>query len=160
MPMQATTTSPLFAAELTPHRTLGRGGMQLVVALVILLILSPLLLALSAGVGPLLGFIVLDMIAIGATLLLSSRQGKKREIVRLWSDQLEVVSVDTKGDRVLRRFNPNAVRLVLDRDVNEKTLALRLRANRDEMEIGAFLNSDDKASFAKAFGTALRKARA
>ncbi|KFC68683.1 hypothetical protein FF80_01636 [Devosia sp. LC5] len=160
MPMQATTTSPLFAAELTPHRMLGRGGMQLVIGLGALLILSPLLLAFSAGIGPLLGFIVLDMIAIGATLFFASRQGKRREIVRLWSDQLEVVSVDAKGDRVLRRFNPKSVRLVLDRDVNEKTLALHLRANRDEMEIGAFLNGDDKASFAKVFGTALRKARA
>lgn len=160
MPMQATTTSPLFAAELTPHRTLGRGGRRLVAALLILLVLSPLLLVLSGSVWPMAGFIALDGVAIALTCYISSRQGKRREIVRMWSDQLEIVTVDAKGDRVLRRFEPRLVRLALDRDDNEKTLALRLRAGREEIEIGAFLSGDDKASFAKAFGTALRKARA
>lgn len=160
MPMQATTTSPLFAAELTPHRALGRGGRRLVAALVILLVLSPLLLVLSGSIWAMAGFIALDGVAIALTFYFSARRGKRREIVRMWSDQLEIASIDAKGDRVLRRFEPRLVRLVLERDDNEKTLALRLRSGREEIEIGAFLNSDDKASFAKAFGTALRKARA
>ncbi|GLQ12258.1 membrane protein [Devosia yakushimensis] len=160
MPMQATTTSPLFAAELTPHRALGRGGKRLVAALLVLLILSPLLLVLSGSFWAMAGFAALDGVAIALTFYFSSRQGKRREIVRMWSDQLEIASVDAKGDRVLRRFEPRLVRLVLERDDNERTLALRLRAGREDIEIGAFLNSDDKASFAKAFGTALRKARA
>ncbi len=160
MPMQATTTSPLFAAELTPHRALGRGGRRLVAALVILLVLSPLLLVLSGSIWAMAGFIALDGVAIALTFYFSARRGKRREIVRMWSDQLEIASIDAKGDRVLRRFEPRLVRLVLERDDNEKTLALRLRSGREDLEIGAFLNSDDKASFAKAFGTALRKARA
>ena len=160
MPMQATTTSPLFAAELTPHRALGRGGRRLVAALVILLVLSPLLLVLSGSIWAMVGFVTLDGVAIALTFYFSARRGKRREIVRMWSDQLEIASIDAKGDRVLRRFEPRLVRLVLERDDNEKTLALRLRSGREEIEIGAFLNSDDKASFAKAFGTALRKARA
>lgn len=160
MPMQATTTSPLFAAELTPHRALGRGGRRLVAALVILLVLSPLLLVLSGSIWAMAGFVALDGVAIALTFYFSARRGKRREIVRMWSDQLEIASIDAKGDRVLRRFEPRLVRLVLERDDNEKTLALRLRSGREDLEIGAFLNSDDKASFAKAFGTALRKARA
>lgn len=160
MPMQATTTSPLFAAELTPHRALGRGGRRLVAALVILLVLSPLLLVLSGSIWAMVGFVTLDGVAIALTFYFSARRGKRREIVRMWSDQLEIASIDAKGDRVLRRFEPRLVRLVLERDDNEKTLALRLRSGREDLEIGAFLNSDDKASFAKAFGTALRKARA
>jgi uncharacterized membrane protein len=160
MPMQATTTSPLFAAELTPHRALGRGGRRLVAALVILLVLSPVLLVLSGSIWAMVGFVAFDGVAIALTFYFSSRRGKRREIVRMWSDQLEIASIDAKGDRVLRRFEPRLVRLVLERDDNEKTLALHLRAGREEIEIGAFLNGDDKASFAKAFGTALRKARA
>ena len=34
MPMQATTTTPLFSAELTPHRSLGSRGVTLVTSLV------------------------------------------------------------------------------------------------------------------------------
>jgi uncharacterized membrane protein len=60
---------------------------------------------------------------------------------------------------MLRRFDPKAVRLVLDRDMNEKTRALRLRSGAENVEIGAFLSPDDKASFAKEFGRALRQAR-
>src|SRR5690606_20184356 len=77
----------------------------------------------------------------------------------LWPDQLELRQVAPGGEEQLRRFNPFYVKLDIDRDFDERTTALHLRTRDDDIEIGAFLSSDDKASFAKVFGTALKKAR-
>ena len=48
---------------------------------------------------------------------------------------------------------------MIDRDYNERTTGLHLRTRDSDTEIGSFLTADDKASFAKVFGTALKKAR-
>jgi uncharacterized membrane protein len=157
--MQATATAPLFAAELTPHRSLSRKGARVVIGLVAALALIPGLMFMTLGAWPVIGFMGLDVIAIAVALHLSLRRGKRREQVTLWADQLELAAFDPSGVRTLRRFNPNSVRLVLERDSNERTVALRLRTGKDEVEIGSFLHAEDKASFAKAFGTALRRAR-
>ena len=160
MPMQATTTTPLFSAELTPHRSLDSRGVTVVTSLCLLFAALPSLSMISLGLWPIAALMVITALATGVALYLSLRQGKRREQVTIWTDQIEWVGTDARGARTLRRFSPKSVRLVLDRDADEKTLAMRLRSGKEELEIGTFLNSDDKSSFAKALGTALRKARA
>ena len=80
-------------------------------------------------------------------------------MVTLWPDQLELRRVPPSGKEELLRFNPFFVKLVIDRDYNERTTGLHLRTRDSDTEIGSFLTADDKASFAKVFGTALKKAR-
>ncbi|HEY8576566.1 MAG TPA: DUF2244 domain-containing protein [Devosia sp.] len=158
MPMQATTTTPLFSAALRPDRAPGivGGWVGLGAATLMALpfaVLVPEVL-LPAGTAFLAG-------SAGMTAL-SVRQSRRRSMrqqVTLWPDQLEVVTSHGKGERKLRRFDPKTVRLVLERDSNEKAVAMRLRQGQSELEIGAFLSVEDRASFAKAFGTALRRAR-
>ena len=159
MPMQATTTTPLFAAELTPHRSLGPRGVALVASLCVLFAALPGLAFIALGAWPIIAMMALTAMGIVAALYFSLRQGKRREQVTVWADQLEWTATDANGAKTLRRFNPKTVRLLLDRDADEKTIALRLRHGKDELEVGTFLNPDDKSSFAKALGTALRKAR-
>jgi uncharacterized membrane protein len=48
---------------------------------------------------------------------------------------------------------------VLTRDENERTTAMYLTHGSERIEIGAFMAVNDKSSFARAFGQALRKAR-
>ena len=158
MPMQATTTTPLFAAALKPDRSPRLLGGWLAFALaglattpLAVLVPGVLLPAAAAfGIG-------------GATLitlsLRQSRQSRVAQQVTLWADQLEIATIDRHGARLLRRFDPKTVRLVLDRDENEKAVRMRLRSGRDEFELGAFLKPEDRASLARAFGTALRRAR-
>ena len=159
MAMQATTTAPLFAAELTPNRSLSPRGMRIVIGLVAALAALPGLIFFLMGAWPVVGFMGLDVIAIAWALHVSMRRGRRREQITLWSDRLEVVSIDAKGGESVEGFNPKTVRLIIDRDFNERTTALKLRTTQGETEIGAFLAPDDRSSFAKAFGTALRKAR-
>jgi uncharacterized membrane protein len=160
MPMQATTTTPLFSAELTPNRVLGRKAAGVLVALVISLVTLPGILFAPLGGWIIGGLVLANVLAIVAVLQLSLSRGKRSEQVTLWSDQLELVATDAKGARTLRRFNPKAVRLVVQRDFNERTTGMVLKSGKDEIALGEFLSGDDKSSFAKAFGTALRRARA
>jgi uncharacterized membrane protein len=158
MAMQTTTTTPLFSAALRPDRSLPAVGGWVALGAAAVLV-APLVVAVPEFAVPALAGFVLTAAGL---VILGVRQSRNQRItqqVTLWPEQLEIATIDAKGERMLRRFDPKAVRLVLDRDMNEKTRALMLRSGTESIEIGAFLNSDDKASFAKEFGRALRQAR-
>ena len=154
-----TQAKPLFAAPLTPHRSLSPPGKRVVIALVALLALVPGVLFYAVGAWPVIGFMGLDIIGIWVALTMSMRQGKASEIVTLWPDALELKRIDPKGRETLLGFKPFDVRFVIDRDYHERVTALWLRQRDDRHALGAFLSPEEKQSFAKAFGTALRKAR-
>ena len=154
-----TQARPLFAATLTPNRSLSRRGFRIVIAVVAVLASIPALIFISLGAWPIVGFIGLGVLLIWLALRASMKNGRQHEEVTLWPDQLELRQVSARGTAQLLRFNPLAVKLVIDRDINERTTALHLRTSDSDIQIGAFLNPDDKASFAKVFGTALKKAR-
>lgn len=158
MPMQATTTVPLFSAALRPDRSPGVTGGW--VALVIALVLAtPLAVIVPEMLLPAGTALVAGTAGMSALSLQQSKRRRMRQQVTLWVDQLEIVTSQSKGDRVLKRFDPKTVRLILLRDDNEKAIAMRLRSGKEEFELGPFLSAEDRSSFAKAFGTALRKAR-
>ncbi len=161
MPKMTTQTQarPLFAAKLTPHRSLGRKGFRVVIMLVAVLATIPGIIFFSMGAWPIVGFLGLDIALIWWAMSASRRDGKRYEEVTLWPDQLEIKQVDGVGKETLSRFNPYFVKLVVDRDFNERTVGLHLRTRDRDVVLGQFLNQDEKSSFAKAFGTALKRAR-
>jgi uncharacterized membrane protein len=150
---------PLFAATLTPHRSLSPQGKRLVIGLVAALALVPGVLFYFAGAWPVVGFMGIDVIAIWAALTISMRGGRAHEVVTLWPGTLELRKVDARGDEEVLSFVPTNVRFVIDRDYNERVTGLWLRERDRQVALGAFLSPDEKLSFSKAFGTALRKAR-
>jgi uncharacterized membrane protein len=159
MPMQVT-TAPIFAAELTPPRKMNPVGLRMTVLLVIVLAVLPASVAIGLESWMVAALMALTVIAIGITLFKSFDVGKRREDVTVFTDKLEIMSVAANGMQKRYRFEPARVRLVIERDINERALALKLRTGDGDTEIGAFLTPEERSSFAKAFGTALRKARA
>ncbi len=156
--MQATTTSPLFAASLKPDRSPGVAGGWLALSLSALAT-TPFAVLVPEMVLPALAAFTAGGAAMTGLTVRQARHRRMRQQVTLWPDQLEIVLTDTKGTKTLRRFNPKAVRLILKRDDNERTLSMRLRNDKEELELGSFLKIEDRSSFARAFGTALRRAR-
>ena len=150
---------PLFAATLTPHRSLSPRGKRVVIGLVAALALVPGVIFYVAGAWPVVGFMGLDVIAIWIALTVSMRGGKAYEVVTLWPGALELKRDDATGTEEVLSFSPVSVRFVIDRDFNERVNALWLREHERRIAIGSFLSSDEKLSFSKAFGTALRRAR-
>ena len=161
MPKMTTQTQarPLFAARLTPHRSLGRRGYRIVVAIMAIAATVPAITFWSLGAWPIVGFMGLDVALVVWALWASLTDRKRYEQVTLWRDQLELKQVDGAGKETLVRFNPGLVKLVVDRDYNERTTGLHLRTRDRDVVLGAFLDNDEKSSFAKAFGTALKRAR-
>lgn len=158
MPLQATTTTPLFAAALKPDRSprVVGGWVAYAVAAVAT---TPLAVLVPEVLLPALAAFGIGGAGLTALSVRQSRQKRVTQQVTLWPDQLEIVTIAANGDRSLHRFDPKTVRLVLDRDENEKTTAMRLRTGKEEFALGAFLKPEDRSSFARAFGTALRQAR-
>jgi uncharacterized membrane protein len=155
-----TQAKPIFAATLTPHRSLSPRGKQVVIVLVSLLALVPGVLFYTLGAWPVIGFMGLDVLAIWIALTVSIRSGKAYEEIALWPGRLDVKRIDPKGHETTESFEPFAVRFVIDRDFNEQVTGLWLRELERRTVIGAFLSTEEKLSFSKAFGSALRKARA
>ena len=154
-----TQAKPIFAATLRPHRSLGPKGFGVVVGLAALMAAIPGLVFFSIGAWPIVGFMGLDVIAIAWALSVSMRGGKVSEVVTLWPDALELKRIDAKGNAESLQFNPFFVKFVIDRDINERTTALWLKTKDEKVPLGTFLNPEDKVSFAKAFGMALKRAR-
>src|SRR3569623_1153129 len=154
-----THAKPLFAATLTPHRSLTPTGNRGVSGRVAALALVPGIVFYVAGAWPVGGFMGLDILAIWAALTISMRGGKAFEVVTLWPTSLELKKVDAKGTEEVLRFVPKSVKFVIDRDYNERVTALWLKVESKKVPVGAFLSTDEKLSLSKVFGTALRKAR-
>ena len=155
--MQA--AEPLFAATLTPHRALSRRGLRIVVAVVAIFASIPGIVFFALGAWPIVGFMGLDVLAVWWALSASTRDGRRREAVTLWPGQLIVIAVAANGSEVKTEFHPLHARLIVARDFEERTVKLTLREREIELELGSFLNAEEKGSFARAFGTALRRAR-
>jgi uncharacterized membrane protein len=154
-----TQAKPLFAATLTPHRSLTPNGKRLVIGLVAALALVPGVVFYVAGAWPVIGFLGLDVLAIWAAMTISMRGGKAYEVLTLWPSTLELKKVDADGDAETVGFTPAGVRFLIDRDYNERVTALWLRDGARKVPLGAFLSAEEKLSLSKVFGTALRKAR-
>jgi len=152
-------SKPLFSALLTPHRSLGRFGIGGVVGVYAALAAIPGVYFLTAGAWPVVGFLGLDALALWWALSVSLKSGRAFEEVTLWPDSLEVRHVTPRGRERLHAFNPFFVRLETARDHEERVTSLVLRSRGEQVEIGAFLNPVDKASFATVFGQALSSAR-
>ncbi|ODT72732.1 MAG: hypothetical protein ABS75_02710 [Pelagibacterium sp. SCN 63-23] len=156
--MQATKTTPLFAATLRPDRSLKATGgwVGLVLAAIVA---APFLIAIPQFVLPGLAAFALAAAGLVVFSIRRNRRGGLMQQVTLWADQLEIVTGAPDQQRSLRRFDPAQLRLRLERDHYERTTGVFLRQGEEEIELGSFLSSDDKSSFAKAFGAALRLAR-
>jgi len=154
-----TQARPIFAATLTPPRSLTPTGKRLVVGLVAALALVPGVVFYLAGAWPVVGFMGLDVLAIWIALTVSMRAGRQQEIVTLWPGRLELSTITAKGARHEESFATEAVRFVIERDFNERIIGLELREGARRVPFGSFLSAEEKLSLSRAFGAALRKAR-
>jgi uncharacterized membrane protein len=155
----ASAGGPIFAASLTPHRALSRRGVRIVIALVAILASIPIIVFFALGAWPVVGFMGLDVLAVWWALSASMKDGKRLEQVTLYPDNLVVRQVSPAGADSRSIFNPFFVRLVVTREAEGRVTGLALRSRDDELPIGSVLNPADKATFAKAFGAALSRAR-
>lgn len=153
------TQSPLFAALLTPHRSLSPTGIRWVIAFTAVMASIPGITFFAMGAWPVVGLLGLDVVLLTWALTASFADRDAFEEITLWPDTLDIRHVNKKGRETSMSFNPFAVRFSVMRDNEDRVTALKLVTRETEVEIGRFLTPDDKASFAEMFAPALSRAK-
>src|SRR3954470_3787042 len=150
---------PLFAALITPHRSLNRTGFLVLMGIVGVVSFAAGMVFLLMGAWPVFGFFGLDVLVIWWAFKVNFRRAKATEEIIITHSELRLRRVSHRGHVLEWSFNPLWVQL--DRTTHEEfgieKLYLVSRGRR--VSIANFLGADEKASFAKALGIALQAAK-
>ncbi len=149
----------IFSATLVPHRSLGRRGFSILMGGIAGLWFLLGLLFWSLGAWPIVGFGGVDILAIYLAFKLNYRSARRYEDVAVSRNEVVVRKVTASGRAQELRFNPQWVRLEVEEVEDEGVVRVTLRARDRRVPVGAFLNPEDRRSFARAFGAALATAR-
>lgn len=151
--------TPIFAALLTPHRSLGRTGFLIVMLLFGGVSFVAGMAFLLMGAWPVFGFFGLDVLLIYWAFRVNFLRANAFEEITVSSWELRVVRVDHRGHRMEWSFNPLWVRL--DKESHEEfgIEKLYLVSRGRSLAIADFLGPDEKASFSKALSEAIDAAR-
>jgi uncharacterized membrane protein len=149
----------LFAARLTPHRSLNRTGFVVLMVVVSAISFIGGVASAIMGAWPVLGFFGLDALAIYWAFKVNFRRARAYEEVSVTLTELRLRRVSHRGHVMEWRFNPLWVRLdtVSHEEFGIENLYLVARGQR--VAIAGFLGPDEKASFAKALTAGLQAAR-
>lgn len=113
----------------------------------------------SIGAWPVFGFFGLDMALIYLAFRLNYAAARQFEEVRLFRHVIIIRKVGP-GKRLLEyRFNPLWARLSVDRLEDEGVTKISLSSRGETVDLGNFLNPEDRTSFAGAMANALAAAK-
>jgi uncharacterized membrane protein len=146
---------PIFAAELFPHRSLGQKGFKVMLVSAGAVCLFYGSLFLEKGAWPIGFFFGLDFLLLYGAFWLNYRSGRVREEVIVSRVDVSVRKFSPSGRVVEHRFNPFWARFHVLRRKGVGIWSMRIDGQGQGTEIGAFLNPEDRESFAKAFTGAL-----
>lgn len=146
---------PVFAAELVPHRSLGRRGWRVLMVLTGLLTIAHAAVFLMSGAWPVALFFGLDFLLLYGAFYLNYRSGLAREEVFVSRTRLLVRKHQPSGRSSEIGFNPFRARFDVRRHEEFGIVSMLLSGEGRRTDIGSFLNPDDRESFAKALTGAL-----
>ena len=151
---------PIFSALLTPHRSLGPTGFAVLMGILGLVSLFVGLLFWSIGAWPIVGFFGLDVLLLYGALRLNYRAARAREEVTVSRTRLDIRKYAPSGRAENHLFNPFWTKFAVSRHDEIGITSMTVEGQGRRVPIGAFLNPDDRESFATAFGRALATVKA
>lgn len=150
---------PVFAAELTPHRSLGRRGFRVMLLIAGLLTIVHMVFFLIAGAWPVVVFFGIDFLLLIGAFRLNYRAALAREEVSVSRTALSIRKYAPSGTVREVNFNPFWARLNIVRHDEIGIVSMQVSDGRRQTDIGSFLNREDRESFATAFSGALATVR-
>jgi uncharacterized membrane protein len=131
-----------------PNRSLTRRQLQLVFAVIAVVCLGIACVFAAFGMWPVLPFAGAEVLVVGIGLYLSAVGGRETEFVSVSSDK---VAVEKAGRRMRRRWELNRawlqIRLLPPR-IRWYPTRLVIRSHGNEVELGGFLNEDERRQLA------------
>jgi uncharacterized membrane protein len=152
--------APLFAALLTPHRSMGWPGFIAVMTAVGAVNLVGAVIFTSIGAWPVLPFLGLDVLVIFLAFRANYRHARAFEEVIVTPTEIRIRKVTWHGHAREWRFNPAWTRLRQTRDEEDgQVLGLTLDEGRRRLDIATFLPPVEREGFGRALTAALAEAR-
>jgi uncharacterized membrane protein len=149
----------IFAATITPHRSLPRAGFLIVMGIFSGVSFISGIAFLMMGAWPVCGFFGLDVLLLYWAFRLNYRHAAAYEEVTMTPVALTVRKVSHRGQARKWVLNPLWVRLekIVHEEFGIERLLLVSRGK--QLAVANFLGPDEKASFAVALGKALNEAK-
>ncbi|MEO9529963.1 DUF2244 domain-containing protein [Roseibium sp.] len=151
---------PFFTAVLTPYRSLGPNGFLILMGCFGLVCFVSGLVFLRLGAWPVFGFFGLDVVLLWFAFRMNYRSARAFEEIVVSRSEIAIRKVGPGGHHQEYRFNPVWVRLKIERIEDEGVVRVSLTGRGETVDLGNFLNPDDRASFAGAITNALSVAKA
>ncbi len=149
----------IFARRITPHRSLDRKGLRLLIAVFACCGVFSSLPFVILGAWPVAGFTGLDIALICIAFKANVRAARAYEDIALTALELTVAKVSAKGARREWRFNPLYTRLEHQEIEDFGMTRLDLVARNRRVEVGGFLGPRARGDFAQDLRRALALAR-
>ena len=149
----------IFAAHLTPHRSLNRTGFLVLMGFLTVVSFAAGVAFLMMGAWPVFGFFGLDVLAVYWAFRINFRRADATEEISVTPSELRVRRVSHRGHVVEWVLNPVWVQLDRKTHAEFGIEKLYLVSRGRHFAIGSFLGPDEKASFAKALTAALQAAK-
>jgi uncharacterized membrane protein len=149
----------IFAARLSPYRSLGPVGFNLLMIAVAGVSFAAGLAFWLIGAWPVVGFFGLDILLIQLAFRLNYRAARAYEEVEVTRDSLTVRKVSAAGRTREHTFNPYWARLEVDRRPDRLISRLRIASHGRRLDIASFLGPEERERFSAVFSAALAEAR-
>jgi uncharacterized membrane protein len=149
----------LFAARLTPHRSLSRAGFLLLMAVLGGISFAAGMVFLVLGAWPVFGFFGLDVLLVYWAFRANYRDARAYEDVMVTTSELRVRKVSPRGQVSEWTFNPLWAKLDYEIDDEFGLQRLYLVSRGRRLPIASFLPPQEKESFAAALAAAITEAK-
>lgn len=156
---EAINDAPVFRALLTPHRSLGRGGFIVLMAMTSALLLAHTVVFVAAGAWPIVAFFGLDIVLLYGAFWLNYRSGRASEEVSVSRTRLSIRKRAPSGRVAEDNYNPFWTRFAVARHDEIGITRMQVIGEGRKTDIGSFLNPDDRETFARAFAGALAQVK-
>src|SRR6516225_6108198 len=149
----------IFAAVVTPHRSLNRAGFLIVMAAVSAVSFVAGTVFLLIGAWPVFGFFGLDVLLVYWAFRANYRAAAAYEEVVVTPSELRVRKVSHRGQVSEWALNPLWARLEYESDEDFGLQRLYLVSRGRKLAIASFLPPQEKESFAAALAAAIGEAK-
>ena len=146
-------------ARITPHRSLSRRGLAILLAALAAYNLLVAAFLLAIGAFPVPVFLGLDFLAVLVAFRISNRRGSAEERIQVSADQVKVSRCDRGAERTVWA-SPTAFTRVSVESPGEHETCVRLSLSDRSLSVGSCLSPAERTDFGSALERAIRSARA
>lgn len=150
---------PVFEALLTPHRSLGRTGFLVLMLIATAMTTVQAVVFIVSGAWPVGAYFGLDLVLLFGAFILNYRAALVREFVSISRTTLSIVKFAPSGRKTDFCTNPFWARFNVRRHSEIGIVSMSVSDRSRTMEVGSFLNPEDRESFATAFAGALAQVK-